>query len=263
MNIFAIIDYQLRNPALIPNFERVMGVDAVSHTNYTSDANCRGTWLFVDNLNDTSADANHLTQTGTVAYSTTVPTGYGASTAKSLSLDGSTNYANRTHANLSTNFPGKKASCTAAAGAVWFKAAVDPNAHTGIISKGWGGEGWEVRTNYSADWQWWIRIVDNTFSDNVAYFFTATDTNWHHIAWSFSATGNLTTWIDGGAGVNTSAATVDQICSGGTTSNLVIGAGNTGANKFNGLIFEPIVFDRTISDAEAAEIYGFGIDGLH
>lgn len=240
-------------------------------TNYTQNAACEAAYLFDGSFNDISAiGTNHLTQNGTVTLSTTKPTGH--TRGNSVLFDGSTNFLYRTYANQSNNFPGKVTmqDCTVA---FWFRPTTLLNtvymltcgSMTRIYSDYSGGTGKGIgHAQYdsgftSGAWEY----INNTISANT----------WYHIVLKSDGDGAnsvVTAWISTesafGDIVNNlqnsnNYAGVGDV-GGGSSSNFVLGAKHDGTAFWAGYIYQPIVFENfLISNAEAAELWQYGIDG--
>jgi hypothetical protein len=240
------------------------------HTDYTADVNCQGAWLFTD-LTDSSGKGNTLTNVGTTTFSNAdLPTGY--TTGQAAVLNGTTQTLIRADADLTTNFPGKKATCPDWALAFWFKPdAVATDAE--MVSKANNG--------------WYTNLTWRTGAVYDALYFKQYDTGWtshnepieptgkidagvwYHLVLSIdgAATSVVTVWLSStvfGNQINGTAFNlddVDNLLADGATPFRICGDGDT--IWFDGQIYQPIVFDRTLNATEVQEIYTYGIMGIN
>jgi hypothetical protein len=236
-------------------------------TDYTSDANCQGAWLFNDDLTDESGEGNTLTANDASDYTTDRPSGH--STGKSLHSDGSNDYWYRANADLSANFPGKVQKEDFSI-SVWIKHDDNQSANEAIMS-----------INVYGTWafnMWWVsgwdnvnvRIYDSDGHDDINTIDDITDKlGWRHYVLSFDGSATtLTYWIteDGEAfgnvadGLTAEFTNVDNVRADQVTNPFCI-ASEDGDWIFDGYIYQPAIFDRTLSAVEAEEIYTYGING--
>lgn len=239
-------------------------------TGYYDDDNCRGAWLFDDDLTDESACENDLTASGTWAegYSTTRPSqasSYGTQ-GKSIHLDNANNdTAYRTEANLCADFPGKAAK-EDFSGAVWFKRDDANENYFYLMDK---DESWVIGG-------WWVTNGDNlnmriedADTEVTKTLMDINDTDWHHVVFSFDGSAEtLTVWVSTSSfGDELDEATYTYTNVGGTRAPewdkpFRIGSGGSGGAEYlDGYIYQPIVFDRTLDATAAENLYDNGIMG--
>ncbi len=240
------------------------------HTNYTNDANCQGAWNFVGgSLSDLSGEGNTLTNIGTTTFSNaSLPSGY--STGQYAIFNGTSQYLTRTDADLSANFPGK-AQKTDFTIAMW---AYETDAPAG--DEGWMSEGiydcFELTTGYSGGWgKLYLSVTDsdNQYAESVLRAISAT--TWIHIVYVFTGgTTSVKYWISTTSFGSVLSAQVDTLTNVNNIRDsfnnrgFFIGTGlynGTTYRYFHGHIYQPIIFDRALSAAEAEEIYTYGITG--
>jgi len=249
--------------------------EAPSHTNYTSDANCQGAWLFAsDDGTDSSGEGNTLTLGDAPTFSNaSLPSGY--TTGKSVTFDGSDDYLIRDYDDLNADFPGKKNPCTAMAFSVWIKQTVEASVCFSV-GKGVSGNAWNIQSDYQTnDYYYMIVVGDSGWTSWNTTQLSATSTSFVHIAFSYAGgdpSGSLTVWINGVEHGSSPFTTtnVDNI----NPSNLhdLIMATNNDQSAFYALtLYQPIVFDATFAtigtglgkteDEVVSEIYTYGITG--
>lgn len=242
-------------------------------TDYTDDASCQGAWLFNDNITDESGEGNTLTMVSEPGYTTTRPSGF--STGKSIHFDGGDDYLYRTDANLSANFPGKNGSGHEQyfACCCWFYKDDSGSADEFLLYKIWRFFFDEMFPNDDLK----IGIMDDDYEyDQPVAYANVSASQWYHVCFSFAGAGGSgdgtgTYWIstDTGSfgdvrnGTTETFTSIDNVIAGYATHNFSIGARDDGsvAEFFDGYIYQPIVFTREISGAEALEIYTYGIKG--
>ena len=243
-------------------------------TDFTADANCQAAYLFASGstTTDSSGEGNTLTNTGTTTFSSAdLPSGF--STGQAAVFNGSSQSLSRTFANMSANFPGK-ATKTNFAYSLWIKhddAASGTEGVTGI------GDSWKQVWDWiSAGYDDFGLNITDTDPTNAWNVLAANNliTNWYHVVVSFAGadpTGTATVWIstDSGSFGDTVNATtfnftnVKEAAASATEYPFCIGAELLCASSwYDGKIYQPIVFDRVITNAaEAQELYDTGITG--
>ena len=230
--------------------------------NFTADANCRGAWLFNDNLNDASATGSNLSAVSAPGYSAaSLPTGY--TTGKALVVDGNDG-AYRAFDDLNANFPGKgaKQSLTLS---TWFYHSSAQSYDTlfamdsSVRLAWWGGGNALVLLLSDADTSDVTATIASDYIDGV----------WTNIVVSFDgSTSKATVWISQatfGSVVNGTQFTFSNVTGirqdpGGYPFQIGV-AGWVNDSFFNGSIYQPAVFDRALSVGEATSIYANGITG--
>lgn len=232
-------------------------------TDYTADANCQGAWLFADNLNDSSGEGNTLEAGDASTYTTDRPTGY--TTGKSMDLDGTDDYFYVQSGNLSANFPGKAQKTDFSFGLWFYHDAADTDdgliRMTGALNVVWD---WIVDGN--DDFGIYVKDSD-AHSDWANPHSGYMQNTWTHVVFSFDGSEHTgTVWLSQGTFgslINGTGYTygsdpnwVDNIAA--IAVDLWLGRGDA---YFEGHLFQPIFFDRTLSAAEAEEIYDSGITG--
>lgn len=237
-------------------------VPSAGGTDYTADTNCRGAWLFADDLTDASGEGNTLTDNGSIAYSTDRPSGF--STGKSADFDGSTDYLTRTHTGLSTNFPGKSSKQDWAY-AMWFKIDNLPGIDAWIFNKTASYKLWLASVDYLQHYQ-----KDSGATTGTAEVYDGVgETTWYHIVISCNGDGTntvVTMWLSVGTFGSLINGSTDTLTGVGdveasSLENFGIGAKANGSAKMDGQIYQPIIFDRTLSPSEAQDLYDTGITG--
>lgn len=236
-------------------------------TNYCNDANCQGAWLFDDDLTDESGEGNTLTDNGSIAYSTTRPNSL--TSGKSAQFDGSSDYLTRAHNDLSASFPGKGANQDWAY-CLWIYTDIT-NASQYWFNK--GNSFWGYFNDSSPD-TLKIGQYDNGWdADETDILSSPSATTWYHVAVSINGDGTntgITYWIStsGGSFGDTANGTTDTwanvaelMDASGDTSAFCIGGQSGGSDKWDGYIYQPIIFNRTITSTEASNMYSDGIDG--
>ena len=239
-------------------------------TDFTADANCQGAWLFADGLTDASGEGNTLTDGADIVYSTTRPTQYSTPQGKSADFEsGDSDKLTRADADVSAQFPGQ-AQKTDFSVAFWIK--FESTAATmGIIGKGLVG-GWGIANLY-VDPSFRIRthIFDGTH-DAYGTFIVSDTTSWHHVVLAFhggSTHAHIYVSSDGGTfgdegkhddddGTPLVITNVDYVVA--NAVDLELGT-YSGGNYFDGLLYQPIVFDDLLTEEEAQSIYENGITG--
>lgn len=245
-------------------------------TGYSDDDNCRGAWLFDDDLTDESGDSNDLSANGTMDYTTTVPSvasAYGTQ-GKSIHFDGSSEYASRDHSGasaMSADFPGKAASKDDFAFALWVKVDTYGSYESPLCYDDFYAS-FSMRTNYNGRWEGWIvRVNDTDPSGANPAIDSTTSTDWRHIVFSFDGSAEeATVWIstvssfgDVANGAAESFTGITNVREGPNDRGFYIGAGyNNGTfYYYDGYVYQPIVFDRTIDATVAENLYDNGIMG--
>lgn len=236
-------------------------------TNYANDAYCQGAWLFADNLDDLSGEGNTLTGNGNLpTYSTDRPLGY--STGKSMDCDGVGDYLSRANASVSANFPGK-AQKTDWAFCIWIKMdQEDSDLYMfDLCGAAYLQQVWEAGAThddpriyqYDSDWDSYQEHPCNDRGTGT----------WFHFCWSFDGadpSGTSTAWISVSSfgdiqnGTEYTETNVKNLL--GYTAPLTLGSRSDAASEFDGHLYQPIFFDRTLNATEAKEIYDYGITGV-
>lgn len=229
-------------------------------TDYTQDANCQGAWLFADDLTDESGEGNTLTDGGTVSYTTDRPSGF--STGKSIDCDGSTDYIYIVTGDQSANFIPK---AQAEDCAVCYWAYHDASVGFDYIVGGGSG----LRLRLTADDKVSIYIKDNNLDNDERKTEVHALSQWQHNCMSFDGSATqVTVWSSTAAGsfgniangVTDIFTNVDNVKA--STDNFAIGSNHSGSDYwFDGHIYQPIIFNRTILGTEAEEMYTYGIKG--
>jgi hypothetical protein len=246
-----------------------------SYPDYTSSNNCRGAWLFADNLNDSSGEGNNLTAGDASSYSTDRPNSL--TTGKSMDLDGSNDYFYVPEATLDTNgnFPGAATSEEDFSFCIWVK--------RDTIGSGTYDDIFEIYAYRDAGWQgFWIQFTygdswddpeckvcdTDEQCDNKWPTDTLNNNNWHHICFSFDGSATQGTWyIDNGSAQTDTYTNINNVGDAEQDFNI----GGTG-DYIDGHIYQPIIFDATfetirteMGDSSVADmidnIYNHGIDG--
>jgi hypothetical protein len=84
------------------------------------------------------------------------------------------------------------------------------------------------------------------------------DSNWHHVAATYSRTGNLVLFVDGSSVQQTDISSNQQSISSPFAVN--IGSNYAGQDAyFNGSIDGIAVYNRTLSASEVQQIYNCGL----
>jgi len=241
-----------------------IAIASAAHTDYTSHDNCRGAWLFDDDLTDESGEGNTLTEAGDPAYSTTRPSGF--TTGKSRDYDGTGDYDTRATGDLSINFPGS--SKTGNPGS-WTNMTVcfwvnrnQQNRTDGIIGKcntWYIKAGWKTDNYNEADFN--VRDSDGNeagaiFADPLA------DDTWAHFCIVFQGgSTKYTVYENGDDGTDKTLTDIDNVVSNNWNSFYIGYDRNSGNNPMDGFIYQPIVFDTALSKEQCQEIYNYGITG--
>lgn len=229
--------------------------------NLYQDANCRGAWLFDDDLTDESGEGNTLTANGTPGYSTDRPTGF--TSGKSIELDrGTPDYLTRAYADLSANFPGK-ADKQDWAYAFWGYWDSISSAAQAPFSKYYGS--FYFGPSSTGVITLWQRDSGGTVGSTTLD--TLSGATWYHIVCSMNGDGTdtvYTVWISTEAAFgNVRNGTGGTFSGCGDVRNhdvaFCLGQRNTDL-PMGGHIYQPIIFDRTLSAAEAEELYTYGFD---
>lgn len=238
-------------------------------TDFTQDANCRGAWMFLagDPVDDASGEDNDLVATNVDAgdYTATRPSVHsGGSSSQSVQLDGVEERFDLAWEDMNGDFPGFTAAGEADwAISFWFKHDDDGN----------------TEYMFTVEWNWsiWLgsdEAIDWSQKEEGASTHTWTDihdvtgdANWYHVVFSFDGSDTEgTTWVSSEAafgdqlnGTTETFTDVDD-CR-GSNHDFTIGSIEGGANYFDGFIYQPIIFDRELSAAEATELYNTGVVG--
>jgi len=254
------------------------GGEPPAHTDYTDYAGCQGAYLFASEseTTDSSGEGNTLSCSNCPDYGT------GDGLPNSLTsgqyakfTDDNSDVLTRAHADLSTDFPGKKTNCYDMAAAVWFKASEETH-YRCVMWKGNGSaNGWELVLGWrDTSWNELAVIIGDTgWTGVVTPVGILADGAWHHIAFSFDGSENeLKVWIDNSEHASSpfTLTDVDDIC---INADYSFDISSTYSDRFlDGYVYQPIVFDETFADvatgvsqtdddAVVDEIYNYGIDG--
>ena len=257
-----------------------MNIAAAGGIDFTAYANCQGAWLFADDLTDASGEGNTLGENGSTSYTTDRPGTF--SIGKSLDfVIADTDCVYLADASLGAQFPGKaqKADMSWCA---WVKSDIDSADDRYLIGKGYTF--FEKLSAYSDNDE-----LGGYFSDGTESIHAYHDTDltgvqtWVHIcvSWDGSAT-DATVWVSsagGSFGDITNGTVVDHAAvdfvRASDTYDFAIGCIDTESlgGFFDGHIYQPIVFDQTLTDvatgvgaasaaAAATAMYTTGITGL-
>ena len=181
-------------------------------------------------------------------------------------FDGTDDELYRTNANLNADFPAKAATVDFA-WSMWIK-VVNPVTYNSFMGKGGAFSG---VIDYATD------IIGLGVTDSeataLALYPDVNDTmiTWTHIVFSFAGadpTGTGTLWVSQGSFGSLANATSliftnvkDAYDSESQAFHL--GAGGYGGGNYEGYIYQPIIFDRTLDAGEAEELYDNGIKGVN
>jgi hypothetical protein len=229
-------------------------------TNYALGANCMGAWRMnaANNETDISGEDGTLVETsGDIPTSVTVPPGY-SGTSRDFGGIADTEYL--AHAkDLSTDISGVDQHITVAA---WIKvesSTTDMPIFNKYVSPG-DQRQYRFRTESSDGSINFLLSSAGTSADGIATGATdVTGGGWFHVAGVYNDT-DIRVYVNGvldSNGADNPKAFTAGIY--GSTAPFWIGAGV--GEYFDGLIDQPIIFDRALSAAEILDLYNDGNEG--
>ena len=233
-------------------------------TDFTADVNCQGAWLFASGstLTDSSGNDNTLSDSGTVTFDTNYPTGF--TTGQVGVFNGTDQNLCIADGDLNADFPAKSPTVDFAV-SMWIK-VVNPVTYNSYFAKGYG---FHARIDYATS----ILTFEIKDSETTA---VATNTDvgdtmvsWTHIVFSFAGadpTGTGTLWVSQGSFGSLEDATpltYTNVKDVSDSNAFCIGSSGGSTQHFEGYIYQPIIFDRTLDAGEAEELYDNGIKGVN
>ncbi len=266
---------------------RPIEAGAAGGYNYSTYTNTQGSWLFLasncgggSEWCDTSGKDNHMTAAGTPASSTTVPTGYSSTHAKSMVFNGTTDYLTRANANLSAQFPGKVQKINFAA-AAWVRlTGVGTVSRIIMCNDEARGDFLSLNATEKPMLHWHDGTNHFEWSDTVHTFTAGV---WYHIAMQFTGiaacgagSGTAQLWVSTESTFETQTHTqamTDVGCIMAWSGAFNIGRDSTYTTQYwYGEIFEPIILDDSFTNIATAlgkadatavvqEIWANGITG--
>jgi hypothetical protein len=251
-----------------PALKGVIALIDTDTTNYLNDANVIAGYYMDDNNTDEtdeSGNSQTLTQTGgSIPTSATVPSGF-SGTSRDFEY-GDTEYLTQADGN-GWDVSGADQSFSFFC---WIDLESDPNKDQPIINK-YNTTGnqrqYTFRYDDSDDALKVIISQDGTnfsIATGTIGYSTLSD-GLHHVGFVYNDTaGTISIYVD--ASVDTNGANNPASHSAGIfdgSDPFYMGTDGGGSNFFDGLIDEPIGFDRALSGAEVSDLYTDGIDGAN
>jgi len=223
------------------------------------DGGVAGAWLMIGSAleADVSANDNGLTETsGTIPTSSTVPAGYSGTSRDFTAAD----TENLTHADaLSTDISGADQEISMC---VWVNMDTDTGADQVIFNK-WTASAQQQYSMYYDDTANAFNFELSSTGSNSTIAISSTGQSldtWQHWCATYNDI-EMIVYLNGAEDTN-GADNPKAYTSGifNSTSAFYIG-GNSTSTPWDGLIDEPIIFDRALSAAEVKYIYDNGITG--
>ncbi len=231
-----------------------LATSETSGTDFTADSDALGCWLLFSNGTETGAEAdrcaaggtNTMTYTGTFAAGASTPAGT-ASDQDSVELDGT---SERFHLADDNAF---EATDFTLGG--WFNP--DDNDSAYIIMTKNDTDNYEIIRGGATNMSYEVVTLNEAGSTNAA------DATWSHVVLRYSSTTDEVEPFYNGSADCTGGCRAQTTAPDGTgTDNLTIGADVNGtSSELPGDIMEWFYFDRTLTNAEIAEIFLCGMDG--
>ena len=248
-------------------FGRATPAAASGPTNYTQDANCMGAWYMnsADTETDRSGNGNTLTESASddMPTSATVPSGYSGTSRDFEVSDGDwLEIADGTELDIN----GANAEITVAAW-VRLEYVSGSSGSYGIVCKTFAdgnNHQYYMLADGQAENEW--ALVAGLSGDGAAVTVATGDTTdlsnstWYHVAFTCDDI-VIKLYVNGVSDLASPASHTAGIAD--KTAKFAIGAFVSGYSYtiFDGLVDEPIVFDRALSASEILELYQTGIDG--
>jgi hypothetical protein len=231
-------------------------VTAAAPTDFTADANCMGAWFMNGGATETdrSGNGNDLAQTsGTIPTSADVPSGYSGT---SRDFESGDTEGLEIDDNTELDINGANQAITVAC---WVKSeTADYTATAHLVGKYNTSDQRQYRLGISSAEKAEFRLSSDGAANSAAVGATnVADGAWHHICGVYNDT-DIRIYVDG----ELDADAVEY--SGGlhnSTAQFHIGSYDSSNALYDGLMDEPIVFNRALSADEVADLYANGIDG--
>lgn len=232
-------------------------------TNFALDASAESIYMGRDNLEDETANNNDLTNNGTITFSTTRPSGF--TTGKSISLNGTDQYASILHGDLEAGHPLKPTNVTEDITTVmWIYRDTSTNVDTlfDLANK------WKCTVDATGDII--LRIVDsspNTVSNDIGGAVDQTDGQWEHYIIELDGSTSTVTltlstetaFANTGNHIETVFTSIDDVAY--DSEPHAYGSDKDNADHFDGLIYQWGTFSRKLTVAEKEAIYTYGLTG--